>query len=144
MRPVLDATAIVALLDGEVGGPEVAAVLRPGAVASSVNMAEARDILMRQLGKGAEGARAMDELVRRGLEVVPCDLRLATDAADLRTAHYNGKQFPVSIADCIGVATARQVGGALVSSDADQCTLAVLAGVDVHPIANSFGVRPDV
>jgi PIN domain nuclease of toxin-antitoxin system len=144
VRPVLDATAIVALLGGEAGGAEVAAVLRPGAVASAVNLAEARDQLHRKRGTGVDGATATDELVRRGLEVVPCDLRLAVDAAELRAAHYHGKQFPISIADCIGVATARQVGGALVSSDADQCALAVLAGVDVHPIANSFGVRPEV
>lgn len=143
MRPVLDASAIVALLDGEAGGAEVAAVLRPGAVVSAVNLAEARDRLIRKRGKGVDGAMATDELVRRGLEVVPCDLRLAVDAADLRAAHYHRKQFPVSLADCIGVATARQVGGALVTSDADQCTLALLAGVVVHPITNSFGVRPE-
>lgn len=138
MRVVLDASAIVALLAGEPGGPAVAAILGPGVAASAVNLAEARDMLQRR--RGAVGGT--DELVRRGLEVVPVDLALVDRAADLRTAHY--PRLQVSLADCIGVVTALGRKAVLVSSDVDQLRLAVIGGASVHPIANSVGVVPEV
>jgi PIN domain nuclease of toxin-antitoxin system len=140
VKVVLDASAIIALLDAEPGGPAVAAVLGPGGAASAVNLAEARDLLQRR--RGARGGT--EEIVRRGLVVVPCDLEVADDAADLRSAHYHPVRLPVSLADCIGVVTALHASATLVSSDRDQLRLAVLAGASVHPIANSQGIVPEV
>lgn len=140
MKVVLDASAIVALLDGEPGGAAVAAVLGPGGAASAVDLAEARDLLQRR--RGASGGT--DEIVHRGLVVVPCDLELADRAADLRSSHYHPVFLPVSLADCIGVVTALHVGATLVSSDRDQLRVAALVGVPITPIANSAGVVPEV
>lgn len=139
MRAVLDASAIVALLDGEPGGAAVATVIASGCATSAVNLAEARDLLARRSGV----VGGTDVFVRRGLVVVPCDLALGDQAADLRAAHYHPRDRAVSLADCIAVATTRQIGGTLVSSDRDQLRVAVLAGVPIHPIANSFGVLSD-
>jgi hypothetical protein len=103
-----------------------------------VNLAEARDLLAR---RGVEGST--DEIVRRGLVVVPCDLDLADRAADVRATHYHRIDRPVSLADCIGVVTAHRTGGTLVTSDADQAAVARSVGVDVLAIANSEGVIPE-
>ena len=140
---VLDASALVALIDGEVGGREVAEVLGSGGVASAVNLAEARDRLVRTVRDPDAARKGFDLLVARGFRVVACDLAIADRAAELRVAHYHRTDLPVSLADCIGVATALQLGGTLVTSDADQCRLAAIVGVAVHPIPNSSGVRPE-
>lgn len=139
MKVVLDASAIVALLDGEPGGAAVADVIASGCSTSAVNLAEARDLLARRNGS----VGGTDVFVDRGLVVVPCDLAVADQAADLRTAHYHPRDRAVSLADCIAVATASAVGGTLVSSDRDQLRVAVLAGVSIHRVANSLGVLPE-
>jgi PIN domain nuclease of toxin-antitoxin system len=141
---VLDASALISLLDGEPGGAAVAAVLQDGASVSAVNFAEARDTLTRRLPDPSRVRWAVDEIVHRGLRVIDCDRQRATEAADLRAGHYHRAQMPVSLADCIAIVTARGSGGTLVTSDSDQGRLAAEIGVEVLAIANSGGILPDV
>ncbi len=143
MSAVLDASAITAILRGEPGASAAATAAVGGAV-SSINLAEVRDRLSRLTGDPAAVARALDALLEHGLRVLVCDREVAEAAADLRTAHYHRRRAAVSLADCIGVVTALRTGATLVSSDGDQLRIAVLAGADVQPIANSQGVVPEV
>lgn len=143
MTAVLDASALVALLAGEPGGRAAADAAMAGAVAS-VNLAEARDRLIRATGRPADVAVALDRAIDAGLRVVPCDRRLAEQAADLRATHDDRRGPAVSLADYFAIAVAIELGAALVSSDLDQLSVAAGLGVELRPIANSAGVVPRV
>lgn len=143
-RVVLDASALVALTLAEPGGAEVRSLLRAGGSISAVNIGEALDLLCRARGDPDVVAASLDGVVQAGLNVVECDWTLARRAAELRARHYHRRDRAVSLADCFAIAVAERLGQPLVSSDADQCRVARAVGVELHPIANSRGVRPQV
>ena len=77
---VLDASAVLALMDAEPGEEAVAAVL-PGALLSSVNLAE---VVSKLAERGMPAAQAHADAVALGIDVVAFDGNLALDAGALR------------------------------------------------------------
>ncbi len=143
MTAVLDASALVALLAGEAGGADAARAAPSGAV-TAINLAEARDRLIRATGDPAGVAAAFDRALEAGLRVITCDRTLAEEAADLRARHYDRRRAPISLADCFAIAAAARSGGVLVSCDEVQLAVGKHEGVEPHPIANSQGVVPEL
>ena len=143
---VLDAQALVAFLTGEPAAVEVAARLRdPGdhAVISAVNVAETLDVLVRIKGRTPEEVEErLDWLTAAGLVVVPLDDAIARRGGRLRAKHYGRAQRPVSMADCMALATALARGDRLATSDAHLATTAPSEGCALVPLPGSSGARP--
>lgn len=81
MSVVLDASAVLALINDEPGAAAVRAVVR-GAAISSVNLAE---VGSRIVDLGEPAASAIDLLQRLGLRIVEFDTVLATSSIELRS-----------------------------------------------------------
>ena len=146
MTVVYDATALISWMSSEVGADEVHDLISErGGRCSAVNLAEVIDCLSRSGRSTPERIVAtITDLKTVGFGVEPCGFTLGARAGVLRATHYSRSTQPVSLADCIALATAEHLGATLVTSDAGLVAMAVSAGVDVHPIPNSSGVRPAV
>ncbi len=142
--PVLDAAALVALLRDEPGATEVAELLEAGGCSmSAVNVVEVVHRVSRSLGIGsALVVESFLAMVSDGLEVVECDFDIGLLAGDVRSEHYDRAEMPVSLADCVALATAQRGATQLVTSDAHLVRLAERLGVATHPIPNSSGRTP--
>jgi ribonuclease VapC len=77
---VLDASAVLALMDAEPGQEAVAAVL-PGALVSAINLAE---VVSKLAERGMPAAQAHGDALALGIDVVAFDGSLALDAGALR------------------------------------------------------------
>lgn len=143
---VLDAQALVAGLTDEPARPEVEALLRdvedPPAI-SAANLAEVVDVLVRKLGfPVAEVEHRLDWLVRSALDVLPVDEAIGLLAGTLRSRHYHRTTRPVSLADCVGLATAVVRAERLATSDPALAAMARAEGVQVVALPDSSGRRP--
>jgi uncharacterized protein with PIN domain len=102
------AARVTELLEAQEGTPRI----------SAVNLAEALDSITRRRGwPHAEVAEKLDWLKLGGLQIEPVTEMLATAAAKLRSKHYHRQRRPVSIADCIALALALELGDQLATSD---------------------------
>jgi len=101
---VLDASAILALLQGEAGGDRVAAVLQDPAQVVLVSALNWSEVLDRLLRHGEPAAEAERQIARMGMEVVDFDVEQARIAAIYRMLVPS-----LSLADraCLAVATIR-------------------------------------
>ena len=108
MTVLLDAFALIALLADEPAADAVEALLRHGdAAIAAVNLAEALDVLQRVQGISPERLAAVTStLVGERMRLVPIDEQIARDAADVRARRYHRTRAPVSLADCILIASA--------------------------------------
>lgn len=143
---VLDAQAVIALLLGEPAATEVAALLRdpqqPASV-SALNVGEVMDVLIRITGRTAdEVAEKLDWLIAGGLRVVAVDEDLARVAGRLHAEHYHRRDRPLSLADCVALATAVRLGEPLATSDPPLAATASATGCRVLPLPDSLGQRP--
>jgi len=107
---VIDASAVLALLDDEPGSERVAQVLG-GAAISAVNLAEVLGRLRRH-GLGADAAAmAVDSLA---LEVVAFDRDLAAEAAEIEALAV---RHGLSLGDRACLATARRLRRPAITAD---------------------------
>ena len=143
MIAMLDASALLAILRGEPGADDAAALAKDGACITAINFAEVRDQAIRSYPDQPGAADVVDRFLDRRTVVVVCDEVLARRAAALRGRFYERRSRPVSLADCFAIAAAEARGTPLVTSDADQAAVARSVGVEVLAIANSAGVRPE-
>ena len=144
--PIADASGVIAFLLGEPAAPRVRELLRdpidPLGIAA-VNLAEVIDVLARRNPASLERLdQAIDLLLRGGLDVVPVDESIGRLAGLIRARHYDRRARPISLADCVAVATCRLHDEALVTSDRDLMTAARAEGVPVIEIADSKGRLP--
>ncbi len=72
----------------------------------------------------------------------PLSIELADQAARLRSRHYHRTTRPLSMADCVALATAITSGSALATSDVHLAATCVEVGCGVVEIANSKGAYP--
>ena len=129
MGTLLDAYALIALLAQEPAEPEVSRILRRGdASMPSVNLAEVLDHLERR--EGLDEDRLRDLIDQLPIEVVPLSEPLAWHAAALRARHYHRRRRPVSIADCVLVASAER-GDRVATNDAAVFEIARAEGISV-------------
>ena len=143
---VLDAQAVVALLLGEPAADEVAALLRdaghPVSI-SAVNVAEVVDVLVRVMGRTHEEvAEKLDWLSAGGLMVIPVDEGIGRTAGRIHAERYHRRDRPLSMADCIALATALVVREPIATSDPPLAATAAVEGCDVVPLPDSQGRRP--
>ena len=143
---VLDAQAVVALLLGEPAADEVAAMTRdsghPVSI-SAVNVAEVVDVLVRVMGRTHDQViEKLDWLSAGGLVVVPVDEGIGRIAGRIHAERYHRRDRPLSMADCIALATAITQREAIATSDPPLAATATLEGCDVVPLPDSQGRRP--
>lgn len=140
---ILDASSVVALLRGEPAAPEVRALMRePRVGMPAPNLAEALYVLAGFPEVGLERARqALEALIDGGIEVVELDERRSIRAGELRSIHYHRSRRPLSLGDCLLLASA-EADDAIASSDSGVIAVAGLEGLRAIPLPDSSGRRP--
>jgi ribonuclease VapC len=124
---VLDASALIALLQSEKGAKIVADEVQ-GAAISAVNLGEAAQRQYRD-GKTRTEFEAMATAFE--LNIIPVDGALALDAAEIREiARAKG----LSQADCICLALAKRMGVAAMTADQKWLEIAGAVGVEVRVV----------
>lgn len=136
---VLDASCVVSLLRGEPGQADVVAALTHDCAMNVLNRAEVIDRLSRHGASVDDVAADLDTL---GIAFIALDVDTADRAAGLRAKHYHRTECPLSMADCVALATALATDATLATSDAHLATIVRANGCAVMPIANSAGVYP--
>ena len=108
MSILLDAFALIALMRDEPAADQVEVLLRAGEVAiTAVNLAEALDVMQRIQGISRERLQEVTvPLVAERIKLIPTDERIARDAADIRARRYHRTRSPLSLADCVLLASA--------------------------------------
>jgi len=119
---VLDASAVLALMDAEPGQEAVAAVL-PGALVSAVNLAE---VVSKLAERGMPAAQAHADAMALGIDVVAFDGDLALDVGALRPLT---RAAVLSLGDRCCLALARFYHAAVLTTEA--CWEPVAKAVDV-------------
>lgn len=107
---LLDASAFLALIQGEPGAERVAAELDRAAI-SAVNLAEAIEVATR---RGAPRERATAWAEELGLAVIPFDAAMAHEAARLLARH---RRDGLSLGDAACLATAATLGWPAYTTD---------------------------
>jgi len=142
---VLDAQAVVAAFVGEPAAGEVEALLRGGdgpPRISAANVAEIIDVLVRFRSQGIEPVEErLDWLIAGGLEVTAVDDGIARRAGAVRARHYHARQRPISLADCLALATALVLDDVLATSDPHLLDTATAEGCRVRALPDSRGVK---
>jgi predicted nucleic acid-binding protein len=142
---VLDAQALVAFLIGEPAAEEVAGILgqrdEPVTI-SSVGMAEVIDVLVRIKERHHdEVIEKLDWLRAGGLLVDPVDEAIGREAGRLHATHYARRDRPISMADCVTLATALALGASLATSDPPLTAVARLEGCRTMTLPDARGRR---
>jgi predicted nucleic acid-binding protein len=140
---LLDAYALVAFVAGGPAEQEVRALLRDGdAGVATANLIEAIDVAARVHGVSVDRTRSvLEPLFDQTLAVAPLDLDGAWRAAELRAAHYHRTRCPVSLADCVLLATAG-AGDRIATADPDLVEVAEREGIGLVRLPDSSGRRP--
>jgi PIN domain nuclease of toxin-antitoxin system len=125
MKAVLDASAVIALLQGEPGAELVASIAR-FSLLGAVNFAE---VLMVAIEQGGDLERAGAEIRRFEIQIVEFDASLAEMAARLRP---ETRALGRSLADRACLALARSRGLPVYSSDRKWAELDL--GIDIRMI----------
>jgi predicted nucleic acid-binding protein len=137
----------VALLIGEPAAAPVAAILRDPddpSVLSAVNLAEVVDVLVRLRARPFdEVAEKLDWLAAGGLEAVAADESVGRMAGRMRAEHYDRRLRPISLADCVALATARALDEPLATSDPVLIEVARSERCAVIGLPDSAGRLPD-
>lgn len=77
-----------------------------------------------------------------GLEVMPVDRPIGLHAGRLHARHYDRSSSPLSMADCVALATAAAVGEPLATSDEPLSVAAFSEGVPTIGLPDSHGRHP--
>lgn len=124
---VLDASAMIAVLNDEVGADFIeAAVSKDDVVAFAhvINLVEVFYDMMRR-GSEADAQQALIDLAALGIETrSDMDDAFWQEAARLKAVHRR-----ISLADCFGLTLARQTGGAFITSDHHEMDAIAQAGI---------------
>jgi predicted nucleic acid-binding protein len=141
---LLDAFALIALLRDESAADDVEAILRRGnAAMSAINLAEALDVLQRV--DRVDRAR-LDEvtgpLIGESVTVLAVDEPTARSGADVRARRYHPSRSPLSLADCVLLATAREAHAAVATADRPLAAAARAEGIEIRALPDSRGRRP--
>ena len=110
-RKLLDASALLAYLQRELGFEAVREALREGAAISAVNLAEVAGKLK---ARGKDPERIVRRLLAMGLEVLPCDLEDALEAGALDPL---SRRLALSLGGLAGLAAGRVRGLAVLTAD---------------------------
>jgi predicted nucleic acid-binding protein len=135
---ILDACAVLALLKDEPAADEVEELANENGRLTALGVGEVLDHLVRLVGVAED--EAVLDLAGLGLLLpVPVDGTLAIGSSLLRAAHYHRTRRPVSLADCVAAAAARQATDSLATADPHLLALCHDEGIPLHPLPNSKG-----
>jgi predicted nucleic acid-binding protein len=136
----------VAALTGEPAAAAVEGLLRDTVDrprVSAVNLTEGLDVLVRhQAWTVDDVTEKLDWLMVGGLEVVAVDDRIGLRAGELHARLYDRSSCPLSLADCVALATALALGERLATADPALARAARGMGVTVVALPDSHGARP--
>ena len=136
----------MAALTGELAAPEVERLLRDTVDCprvGAVNLAEVLDVLVRrQTWAVADVTEKIDWLRAGGLEVVAANDEIGLQAGKLHARLYDRAKCPLSLADCVALATAHVMGQSLATSDPALAGAARGEGVTVVALPDHRGIRP--
>jgi PIN domain nuclease of toxin-antitoxin system len=124
-RVVLDASALLALLNGEPGAQEVEQAI-PGAAINAVNLSE---VVAKLADSGMPKKAVLQALEGIELEIHPLDVALAYETGFLRP---QTRSLGLSFGDRACVATGKHLGVPVLTTDRNWKTLDV--GVEVRVI----------
>ena len=111
---------------------------------SAANLAETLDVLVRLQGWSVdEVEEKLRWLTLGGLIVVDVDESIALRAGRLHARHYHRTQRPLSLADCMALATAIALDQGLATSDPALLATAADEGCPGIPLPDSKGRRPE-
>jgi|ERR1700722_5139980 ribonuclease VapC len=113
---VMDASAVLASLNGEPGAEVVDAALA-GSMVSAVNFAE---VVSKLIVRGMPEVEAAEAVRRFGAELISVDEELAAVAG---TIHAGSRAAGISLADAFCLALAKQRGAPAMTSDRAWTTL---------------------
>jgi predicted nucleic acid-binding protein len=107
---LLDAYALIAFLVGAPATPQVRAILREGDTAvATANLVEVLDVSERVHGVPIPRTiEILEPLLEGLLTAVPLDSTIARRAAEIRARHYHRSSRPISLADAVLIASAKQ------------------------------------
>ena len=142
---LLDASALLALLWGEPGESEVAALLRSNDCATAAPcLSEVVDKLIRRNDVLPEQVLDyLDPLIDASLGIVPVENRIAWQAGEFRAAYYSRGHSDLSLADCLLLAAAGS-NDKLATADGALAGVASTLEISVIPLPDSKGNRPEV
>ena len=125
---VLDASAVLALLQDEPGADAVEDAIDGGAIISAVNFSE---VLTKMADAGASPGRAIDLILGLFVEVVPFGLPAAHDGAAIRALE---PRSGLSLGDRACLSRARHRGQPVLTADLTWIELADSLEVDARAI----------
>lgn len=140
---LLDAYAILALALDEPAAEEITEVVRSGSVAvTATNYFEATDRLVRRSGWSPnETSERFGLLFGSLVDIVPVDASLAWRGALLRARYYHRTTCPVSLADCVLLATPGP-DDSIATADPAVAAVARAEGIALVPLPDTSGQRP--
>ncbi len=108
-----------------------------------MNVAEILDVMTRIYERPvAATITALAMLETAGLQMQVVDAAIGLSAGELHARHYDRKASPLSMADCIALATAAALQEALATSDRPLAAAALIEGIGVLGLPDSTGERP--
>jgi predicted nucleic acid-binding protein len=108
-----------------------------------VNLAEVIDVMTRIYERPVSSTiNALAMLEAGGLKVVSVDATIGISAGELHARHYDRTASPLSMADCVALATAAELGEQLATSDPPLTAAAFAEGIATLPLPDSQGRRP--
>lgn len=130
MTTVLDASALLAWLQGETGADQVDEALKQGAVIHVVNWAE---VLTRLASKGLPAAEATRQLTERGIlgQLLTVDLGTLGDAEVTADLFSPTRGAGLSLGDRYCLALAQRLGVPVLTADRAWSSLSVGVPVTV-------------
>lgn len=114
------------------------------ATISAVNLAEVIDVMTRIYGRTPVFAReALVLLESGGLQIAAVDAEIGIGSGELHARHYHRKASPLSMADCIALATSLSLAQPLATSDPALAAAARRESAAVIALPDARGRRPD-
>lgn len=109
---------------------------------TAVNLGESLDVLTRVMGIPLDDVEEkLRWLVVGGLEVIAVDEAIGLEAGRLHAEHYHRTKRPLSLADCVALASASLRAEPLATSDPALLATATEVGCPTHPLPDSHGNR---
>jgi len=109
-----------------------------------LNLAEVIDVMTRIYDRSL--ALTLDAFVlleSGGLHIAAVDADIGIAAGKLHARHYDRKTSPLSMADCVALATSLSLAQPLATSDQALAAAARLEGAGVIALPDARGRRPD-
>lgn len=134
---------MLSLLLGQPAEAEVSALLERGNCAIPAPcLTEVIDKLIRKRRVDPVAvSEHLGALIEEVIQVLSVDERIAWRAGELHASHYHRASAPLSLADCLLLATAGP-DDEIASSDAAVIATAAKLGIGVIPLLDSRGRRP--